>query len=393
MNQTVMGYRRTYGRFGIRNQVLVMSLVQCANGAATQIAARCGVPAITINTGCGEYHDQENRTNLGLIRAGQHPNVYGVVLVSLGCQWTNPQAIAAEIEKYGTKVYHLCIQDEGGVKRTVEKGTTLVNQLLQEGKEMPREPFPVSDLIVSVYCGGSDWSSSLAANVTTGEAADLLGDAGAAIVSAGIRGMPGHERHLIELAATHEVGEHILNIVEEYRNDVLKMTGQSIADVNPTPGNKAHGITTLCEKAIGNLELSGNRTKVVGVLEVGEDVPASGQWLLDNRQGGNDVYATTALAMTGAHICLFTTGRGNPIGNACMTTIKITGNPTTATMLEDMIDYSAKPMLYGEKTLQESGRELYDLILRVANGEETKAEKLGDYSWTTPHGTSYNGDY
>ena len=114
--------------------------------------------------------------------------------------------------------------------------------------------------------------------------------------------MPGHERHLIELAATHEVGEHILNIVEEYRNDVLKMTGQSIADVNPTPGNKAHGITTLCEKAIGNLELSGNRTKVVGVLEVGEDVPASGQWLLDNRQGGNDVYATTALAMTGAHI-------------------------------------------------------------------------------------------
>ena len=182
MNQTVMGYRRTYGRFGIRNQVLVMSLVQCANGAATQIAARCGVPAITINTGCGEYHDQENRTNLGLIRAGQHPNVYGVVLVSLGCQWTNPQAIAAEIEKYGTKVYHLCIQDEGGVKRTVEKGTTLVNQLLQEGKEMPREPFPVSDLIVSVYCGGSDWSSSLAANVTTGEAADLLGDAGAGSV-------------------------------------------------------------------------------------------------------------------------------------------------------------------------------------------------------------------
>ena len=97
MHDTVMGYRRAHGRFGIRNQVLVISLVQCANGAATQIAAHCGVPAITINTGCGEYHDQENRTNLGLIRAGQHPNVYGAVLISLGCQWTNPQAIAAEI--------------------------------------------------------------------------------------------------------------------------------------------------------------------------------------------------------------------------------------------------------------------------------------------------------
>lgn len=385
MNDMVMGYRRAYGRFGIRNQVLVISLVQCANGAATQIAALCGIPAVTINTGCGEYHDQESRTNLGLIRAGQHPNVYGVVLVSLGCQWTNPQTIAAEIEKYGTKVFHLCIQDEGGVRATVEKGTALVNQLLQEGKKVCREPFPVSDLVVSVYCGGSDWSSSLAANVTTGEAADLLGDAGAAIVSAGIRGMPGSERHIIELAADYKVGERILNIVEEYRNDVLEMTGQSIADVNPTPGNKAHGITTLCEKAIGNLKLSGNRTRVVGVLEIGEDVPASGQWLLDNRQGGNDVYATTALAMTGAHICLFTTGRGTPLGNAASVTIKITGNPDTYVRLgKEMIDFDASPVITRNWDYHDMGQKLYQQVLAVASGAQTKAEKLGDFSWVTP---------
>ena len=97
--------------------------------------------------------------------------------------------------------------------------------------------------------------------------------------------------------------------------------------------------------------------------------------------------------MSGCHICLFTTGRGNPIGNACMTTIKITGNAQTAAALEDMIDYSAAPMLYGELSLPESGRQLYELMLRVAEGELTKAELLGDYSWTTPHGTSYNGDY
>ena len=385
MSDMVMGYRRAHGRFGIRNQVLVISLVQCANGAVTRIAARCGVPAVTIDTGCGEYHDQENRTNLGLIRAGQHPNVYGAVLVSLGCQWTDPKAIAAEIEKYGTKVFHLCIQDEGGVKATVEKGTALVEQLLKEGREMPREPFPVSDLVVSVYCGGSDWSSSLAANVTTGEAADLLGDAGAAIVSAGIRGMPGNERHLIELAADYKVGERILNIVEEYRNDVLEMTGQSIADVNPTPGNKAHGITTLCEKAIGNLELSGNRTKVVGVLEVGEDIPSSGQWLLDNRQGGNDVYAATALAMTGAHICLFTTGRGTPLGNAASVTIKITGNPDTyARLSKEMIDFDASPVITQNRDYRDMGKELYQKVLAVASGAQTKAEELEDFSWVTP---------
>ena len=385
MTQSVMGYRRRQGRFGIRNRVLVISLVQCANGAVMQIASRCGVPAITINTGCGEYHDQENRTNLGLIRAGQHPNTYGVLLVSLGCQWTNPQLIAAEIEKYGTKVFHLCIQDEGGVKNTVEKGTKLVEQMLAEGAAMPREPFPISDLIVSVYCGGSDWSSSLAANVTTGEAADIFGDNGAAIVSAGVRGMPGNERHLVELAENYEVGERILGIVEEYRNDVLNMTGQSIADVNPTPGNKAHGITTLCEKAIGNLELSGNRTKVVGVLEMGEDVPSGGQWLLDNRQGGNDVYATTALAMTGAHICLFTTGRGTPLGNAASVTIKITGNPDTYSRLgKEMIDFDASPVISQHRDYREMGRELYQMALDVANGAETKAEKMEDFSWVTP---------
>ena len=155
---------------------------------------------------------------------------------------------------------------------------------------------------------------------------------------------------------------------------------------------KAGGLTTMTEKNLGSFKTQGHG-RILGILDCGDPVPGPGNWGINQAQGANDAYASTTLAMSGCHICLFTTGRGNPIGNACMTTIKITGNPTTATMLEDMIDYSAKPMLYGEKTLQESGRELYDLILRVANGEETKAEKLGDYSWTTPHGTSYNGDY
>lgn len=382
---TIMAYPRTNGRFGIRNQVLVMSLVQCANSTVEKIAARCGVPAVTIDTGCGEYHDQEARTNLGLIRAGQHPNVYAVVMVSLGCQWTNPAYIQGEIEKYGTKVFHLCIQDEGGMSKTVEKGTALVQQLLAEGAAMERKPFPVSGLTLSVYCGGSDWSSSLAANVVTGEAVDLFGDQGAAFVSAGIRGMPGGENHIIDLAATHEVGLQILDIVEEYRQDVLNMTGQSIADVNPTPGNKAHGITTLCEKAIGNMELSGSRTKVQGVIQVGEDIPGPGQWLLDNRQGGNDVYAATALAMSGAHICLFTTGRGTPLGNAASVTIKITGNADTYARLGgEMLDFDASAVITRNARMEDVAKELYDLVLRTANGQPTKSELMQDFSWVTP---------
>nr|WP_325188715.1 UxaA family hydrolase [uncultured Oscillibacter sp.] len=382
---TFLGYKRANGGFGIRNQVLVLSLVQCANGAARQISARCGVPSITIDTGCGEYRQQEDRTNLGLIRAGQHPNVYGVLLVSLGCQWTDPACIQREIEKSGTKVFHLCIQDEGGLKRTVEKGTALVGQMLREGAEMERTPCPVSGLVLSVYCGGSDWSSSLAANVVTGETMDLFGDAGAAFVSAGVRGMPGNEQHLIDLAVNYQVGEAILDIVDEYRQDVFRMTGQSIADVNPTPGNKAHGITTLCEKAIGNLKLSGSRTKVQGVLQVGEDIPGPGQWFLDNRQGGNDVYACTALAMSGAHLCLFTTGRGTPLGNAASVTVKITGNPDTYARLgAEMIDFDASGVIVQNQDFRLLAKDLYRLVLEIAGGIPSKSERMEDFSWVTP---------
>jgi len=383
--KTIQAYKRPNGTFGIRNQVLVISLVQCANSAVNKISVHCGVPAITIDTGCGEYHDQENRTNLGLIRAGQHPNVYGVLLVSLGCQWTNPEYIAKEIEKTGTKVYHLCIQDEGGVETTVEKGIQIVGTLKSEGAAMKREDCPVSGLVLSVYCGGSDWSSSLAANVVTGEAADLFGDEGAAFVSNSVRGMPGNEQHVIDLAANYEIGTHILNIVEEYRNDVFRLTGQSIADVNPTPGNKAHGITTLCEKAIGNLELSGNRTTLNGVLQTGQDVPGPGQWFLDNRQGGNDVYASTALAMSGAHLCMFTTGRGTPLGNAASVTLKITGNPDTYRRLgKEMIDFDASPVITKGVKAEELAKELYKKVIEIANGELSKAEILQDFSWVTP---------
>ena len=383
--KTIMGYKRTDGSFGIRNNVLVISLVQCANSTVDKIARHCGVPSITIDTGCGEYKNQETRTNLGLIRAGQHPNTYGVLLVSLGCQWTKPDFIADEIKKSGAKVEHLCIQDENGVMNTYKKGVDIVEKMKSEGEAMKREECPLSELKVSVYCGGSDWSSSLAANVVTGEAADLFADDGGAFVSASVRGMPGNEKHVIELAANYSVGLQILDIVNEYRHDVFKMTGQSIADVNPTPGNKEYGITTLCEKAISNLKLSVSRTKVQGVLQVGENIPGSGQWFLDNRQGGNDVYASTALAMSGAHICMFTTGRGTPIGNATSTVIKITGNPDTYERLgKEMIDFNASTVILGDKTMQESAQDLYNLLIEVANGKQTKAEILQDFSWATP---------
>lgn len=204
----------------------------------------------------------------------------------------------------------------------MEKGTALVGQMLREGAEMERTPCPVSGLVLSVYCGGSDWSSSLAANVVTGETMDLFGDAGAAFVSAGVRGMPGNEQHLIDLAVNYQVGE---------------------------------------------------------------DIPGPGQWFLDNRQGGNDVYACTALAMSGAHICLFTTGRGTPLGNAASVTVKITGNPDTYARLgAEMIDFDASGVIVQNQDFRLLAKDLYRLVLEIAGGIPSKSERMEDFSWVTP---------
>ena len=383
MNKTIMGYKRSNKKFGIRNNVIIISLVQCANGTVTKIANKCDIAPITIDTGCGEFKDKAERTNLGLIRAGGHPNVYGVLLVSLGCQWINPEYIAGEIEKTGTNVAHLCIQDEGGVERTVKKGISIINEMKKEASAQKREECPFSDLVISVYCGGSDWTSSLAANNIVGEVSDLVIDNGGSSISCGVRGMPGNEKHMIDNAVNYKVGCQILEIVEEYRHDVFKMTGQSISDVNPTPGNKKGGVTTLCEKAVGNNELIGSST-IQGVLQVGDTIPYSGSWFVDNRQGGNDVYASTALAIGGSHIQLFTTGMGTPLGNAVMPVLKITGNGETFKILNEMIDYSGAPLLKGEKNFKQCCDELFDLLIETANGKTTKAEKLCDYSYVTP---------
>ena len=301
-------------------------------------------------------------------------------------QWLLMEDVAEEIRKTGRPVVNISIQADGGVTKAIQDGIAAVEDLKRQAEAQKREPCPLSGLIIGGYNGGSDWTSGLSANPVVGEAIDMhLSAGGRAVEVCGRGGYP-------TTAASYEIGMRLMDIGDFFNEDCTRRGGKGLSQVNPTPGNKAGGLTTMTEKNLGSFKTQGHR-RILGILDCGDPVPGAGAWGINQAQGANDAYASTTLAMSGCHICLFTTGRGNPIGNACMTTIKITGNPQTATALEDMIDYSAAPMLYGELSLQESGRELYELLLRVANGEETKAEKLGDYSWTTPHGTSYNGDY
>ncbi len=384
--ETIMGYKRADGTFGIRNHVVVISLVQCSNNAAQRIATACNVPATFVDAACGEFPDRFARTRRGFITAGTHPNTFGAVLLSLGCQQTDPEDVAAEIRKAGRPVVNISIQADGGVNKAIEDGIAAVEELKGRAEAQKREPCPLSGLIISGYNGGSDWTSGLSANPAVGEVIDMHTSIGGTIVHVSGRG--GYPTD----AASYEVGMRLMDIGDFFNEDCTRRGGKGLSQVNPTPGNKAGGLTTMTEKNLGSFKTAGHG-RIRAILDCGDRVPGPGEWGINQAQGANDAYATTTLAMSGCHICLFTTGRGNPIGNACMTTIKITGNPRTAEALADMIDYSAKPMLYGELKLQESGRELYELLIRVANGEPTKAELMGDYSWTTPHGTSYNGDY
>lgn len=379
-----MGYGRADGTVGIRNYILVESLVQCADSTVEKIASLTGAHPIRTAAGCGEFDDAAERTNLGLICAGRNPNVYGVLLISLGCQWTDPELIKREIESSGTKVYHLCIQEEGGMRKTIEHGVQLVRKMQAEAEKLEREAFPLSKLVISLNSGGSDWTSSISANPVCGEAGDMLIADGGSVIGGGTRGMPGDESYTCELAVSRELGLRILDMVDEYCEDVYKMTGERVEDVNPTPGNKAGGITTLAEKAIGNSKMQGT-APLQGLLELGERPPYPGAWFIDERHGGNDTYLTTAFAMCGANLMLFTTGRGTPQGNAVMPIIKITGNPDTESVLgEEMIDYSCAAILDGSKDVKECGRELYELIIKTAEGMVTKAEDFGDFSYAAP---------
>ncbi len=384
--ETVMGYPRADGSFGIRNFVVVISLVQCSNNAAQRIATACNVPATFVDAVCGEFPERFERSKKGFIMAGTHPNTYGAVLLSLGCQQTNPQEIVDAIAATGRPVVSISMQDDGGATAAIKKGIEAVNRLKAEAAAQQRVPCPLSGLRMGGYNGGSDWTSGLSANPVVGEVLDMHESIGGTIIGgAGRGGYP-------TKAGSYEVGMKLMEIGDFFNEDCTRRGGKGLSQVNPTPGNKAGGLTTMTEKNLGSFK-TGGHVRMQGILECGEIPPGPGGWGINQPQGANDSYAVTTSAMSGCHICLFTTGRGNPIGNAVMTTIKITGNPRTATALSDMIDYSAVPMLYGEKSLQESGRELYDLVIKVANGQETQAEKLGDYSWNTPHGTSYNGDY
>ena len=246
-------------------------------------------------------------------------------------------------------------------------------EMVQEASLLRREEFPISELIVGTECGGSDPTSGLAANPVVGELSDRMVDLGGTSILSETTEFIGAEHILAKRGKNEEVRQRILDIVHRYEK-ALQLVGEEVREGNPSPGNKAGGITTLEEKSLGCIHKGGHRV-INAVYDYAKQVEEKGLVIMDTP--GNDPSSVAAMVAGGAQVIVFTTGRGTPTGNPISPVIKITGNKLTYAAMEDNIDFDASPAIYGEKTLGELGDELLQMVVDTANGKQTKAESLG----------------
>ncbi len=369
------GYKRPEGRAGIRNHVLILPACACASESCRVVASQVrGTVNIIFNTGCSDVAANTEMSQRVLTGFAWHPNVYGVVIIGLGCESVPHQELKRKIQARTKKpVVSFGIQEEGGTLRTIEKATRAAREMAAEAAMQPRELCDISELLLAIECGGSDATSGIASNPAAGELSDLLVDLGAStMISESIEWI-GAEHVLARRAATPEIHNRIIEICREYEEH-LAAVGQNCRAGQPTPGNKAGGISTLDEKSLGCIRKGGTRP-IVEVLEQAIQPTIPGASVMDT--AGYDIASITSMAAGGCTAMVFTTGRGTPTGNAIMPVLKITANEKTYRVMEDNMDVDLSGIIRGEYTIKEGGAILLKAIEDVCNGKMTKAEAFG----------------
>ena len=372
---TFYGYRRPDGRVGVRNKVLALAASVCASDT-TRIIAQQVVGSVTFNNqlGCSQVASDQQYTMDVMAGYAANPNIYGTVVVSLGCENCQMDLVVKAIQERTNKpIKQVIIQEAGGTLKAVDMAVRYAKEMVAEASLLQKEEFPLSELIIGTECGGSDPTSGLAANVLIGQLSDLIVAEGGTSILSETTEFIGAEHILARRAATPEVHDRIFEIVHRYEK-ALQLVGEEIREGNPAPGNKAGGITTLEEKSLGCIH-KGGHSPIMEVYDYAKQVaPKSGLVIMDTP--GNDPSSVAAMVAGGAQVVVFSTGRGTPTGNPIAPVIKITGNRITFAKMEDNIDVDASPLIYGGD-LQEMGDDLLKLVSEVASGRQTKAESLG----------------
>lgn len=369
------GFVRENGQVGIRNHVVVMPGVICAEMAAKKIASECGAVFLANPIGCGL--NPKDMTVMLDVLSGllANANVYGVLVVGLGCEFLKEEHYRSAVWKKAKKpVQYVCIQEMRGLSKAIEEGRKRVCQMQKEADAVPRTEADLSDLILGLECGGSDPTSGFSSNTVLGLVTDEVIDAGGTAILSETVECIGAEHILRQNGRTSEIGEQIYQAILDWEQKRYEESGQDVRCGNPSPGNMAGGITTLTEKSLGCIHKAGSRP-FDGCFEYGQWIDRKGLYFVN--AAASDVLSVTALAAAGATLVAFTTGLGNPIGNPVTPVVKITGNHDTAEALCEIIDIDTSASIRGEKSLQELKTEMLSVFADVMNGKKTLAEENG----------------
>lgn len=369
------GYKRKEGRAGLRNHVLILPACACGSESARIVASQVrGAVNIVFNTGCSDVAANTAMSQKVLTGFACNSNVYGVVIIGLGCETVPHKELREKIQAMTSKpVVSFGIQEEGGTLKTIEKAVRAARDMAAEAAMQQKELCDISELLLGIECGGSDATSGIASNPAVGELSDLLVDLGASTMMSESIEWIGAEHIVARRGATPKIHNQIIRMCENYENH-LKAAGQDCRAGQPTPGNKAGGLSTLDEKSLGCIRKGGTRP-IVEVLEQGERPTKTGAIVMDT--AGYDISSVTSMVAGGCNAVIFTTGRGTPTGNAIVPVIKVTANASTYQKMEDNMDVDLSGIIKGTSTIKESGEELLKFVHDICNGKMTKAEAYG----------------
>ncbi|MCH3917961.1 MAG: UxaA family hydrolase [Spirochaetia bacterium] len=370
---TYFGYERKDGKVGSRNYVAVLPAVVCVNEVVEAIVAETvGTQGILHHQGCCQTPPDLTRTTECLIKVGENPNVGAILIVSLGCEGVDTDRLEQTLRETGKPVERVNVQELGGTSIAIKEGIDKAQKLVRAISGMQRTEVDISRMVMGIKCGSSDTTSGIASNPVIGYVADKIVDAGGTVMFGETTEFIGAEHILKRRARNEFVASEIDRIVQQMENRA-KAIGVDMRKGQPTPGNIKGGLSTIEEKSLGAIVKSGTKP-IEGVIEYTDVPKGKGLWIKDSP--GREIELLSGMAVGGAQVILFSTGRGAPQGFPVVPVIKICGNPITYGRMNHDMDINAGLITLGERSIEQIGEDTFDLLLRVASGETSKGEAI-----------------